>query len=116
MDPGGTTFNRGISLMSIATVDRKSTRLNSSHGSHLVCRLLLEKKKQDDGEHAVDPRPPSIPADYTSAHSARCNPARGLGGWLHARAPRAISFFFFFFNDSAPPDIYPLSLPGAFPI
>src|SRR2546429_7204543 len=27
-------------------VDRKSTRLNSSHGYNLVCRLLLEKKKQ----------------------------------------------------------------------
>ena len=25
--------------------DRKSTRLNSSHVSYLVCRLLLEKKK-----------------------------------------------------------------------
>src|SRR5579863_5703751 len=26
--------------------DRKSTRLNSSHPSNLVCRLLLEKKNQ----------------------------------------------------------------------
>src|SRR5213082_3891360 len=26
--------------------DRKSTRLNSSHLTHLVCRLLLEKKKK----------------------------------------------------------------------
>src|SRR3712207_8590257 len=26
--------------------DRKSTRLNSSHAQYLVCRLLLEKKKQ----------------------------------------------------------------------
>ena len=26
--------------------DRKSTRLNSSHLEHLVCRLLLEKKKK----------------------------------------------------------------------
>src|SRR5207249_11939738 len=26
--------------------DRKSTRLNSSHVSNLVCRLLLEKKKK----------------------------------------------------------------------
>src|ERR1043166_9422204 len=26
--------------------DRKSTRLNSSHVSNIVCRLLLEKKKQ----------------------------------------------------------------------
>src|SRR2546430_3122292 len=25
--------------------DRKSTRLNSSHSQNLVCRLLLEKKK-----------------------------------------------------------------------
>src|ERR1039458_4803869 len=28
-----------------AALDRKSTRLNSSHLGHLVCRLLLEKKK-----------------------------------------------------------------------
>src|SRR3712207_7063463 len=26
-------------------LDRKSTRLNSSHAKYLVCRLLLEKKK-----------------------------------------------------------------------
>src|SRR3712207_8932189 len=26
-------------------LDRKSTRLNSSHAQYLVCRLLLEKKK-----------------------------------------------------------------------
>src|SRR3546814_9983798 len=28
------------------SVDRKSTRLNSVTNAHLVCRLLLEKKKQ----------------------------------------------------------------------
>src|SRR3546814_10047145 len=28
-------------------VDRKSTRLNSVTNAHLVCRLLLEKKKRD---------------------------------------------------------------------
>src|SRR3546814_1861995 len=28
--------------------DRKSTRLNSVTNAHLVCRLLLEKKKQND--------------------------------------------------------------------
>src|SRR3989304_8606348 len=31
-------------LIEAIRLDRKSTRLNSSHG-HLVCRLLLEKKK-----------------------------------------------------------------------
>src|SRR3712207_8218869 len=28
-------------------LDRKSTRLNSSHRQYLVCRLLLEKKKTE---------------------------------------------------------------------
>src|SRR5438094_6127855 len=30
----------------LASADRKSTRLNSSHRTDLVCRLLLEKKKK----------------------------------------------------------------------
>src|SRR3712207_7920533 len=30
--------------------DRKSTRLNSSQRQYLVCRLLLEKKKENTGE------------------------------------------------------------------
>src|SRR5688500_19967961 len=33
-------------LHDIWAADRKSTRLNSSHLVNLVCRLLLEKKKQ----------------------------------------------------------------------
>src|ERR1035441_8278098 len=32
--------------------DRKSTRLNSSHLGHLVCRLLLEKKNKNNATHA----------------------------------------------------------------
>src|SRR2546422_1780058 len=32
----------------VAVRDRKSTRLNSSHGYNLVCRLLLEKKKKNE--------------------------------------------------------------------
>src|ERR1041385_8470898 len=46
--------------------DRKSTRLNSSSRLHLVCRLLLEKKKEQQdhyhlckhalgSQHSVDP-------------------------------------------------------------
>src|SRR5437762_8792002 len=31
--------------------DRKSTRLNSSHRCNLVCRLLLEKKKDRGAVH-----------------------------------------------------------------
>src|SRR3546814_6858032 len=31
--------------------DRKSTRLNSITNAHLVCRLLLEKKKHSNNDH-----------------------------------------------------------------
>src|SRR3712207_7113261 len=34
-------------------LDRKSTRLNSSHAHNLVCRLLLEKKKKIPSGHVV---------------------------------------------------------------
>src|SRR5216110_3855003 len=34
--------------------DRKSTRLNSSHVSYLVCRLLLEKKKKITSKKAKE--------------------------------------------------------------
>src|SRR5690625_6965000 len=35
-------------------VDRKSTRLNSSHVANLVCRLLLEKKKKNKKQNTID--------------------------------------------------------------
>src|SRR5690348_17445536 len=37
---------RRRSATSAGSTDRKSTRLNSKSPVHLVCRLLLEKKKQ----------------------------------------------------------------------
>src|SRR3546814_4656086 len=37
---------RNVSLAPASRLDRKSTRLNSITNAHLVCRLLLEKKKQ----------------------------------------------------------------------
>src|SRR3712207_7751983 len=41
-DPGPSP-PRGL----LRLLDRKSTRLNSSHAQYLVCRLLLEKKKKE---------------------------------------------------------------------
>src|SRR3989337_2055789 len=83
MDPGGTTFNRGISLMSIATVNRKSTRLNSSHGSHLVCRLLLEKKNKQR-KHT---RPPRLPALRHAQARTRARSAALVPFWRLLSAP-----------------------------
>src|SRR2546430_7872107 len=42
LDFGSSSFGNVLGV----TVDRKSTRLNSSHSQNLVCRLLLEKKKK----------------------------------------------------------------------
>src|SRR5579863_3111075 len=67
---------------------------------HLVCRLLLEKKKHDSKE------------------DRGCNPI----GWkaqvracgIHLEASR--NLYFFFFNDTATTEIYTLSLHDALPI
>src|SRR3712207_7386751 len=39
------SYNRTKNARRWVRRDRKSTRLNSSHAQYLVCRLLLEKKK-----------------------------------------------------------------------
>src|SRR3546814_1246078 len=43
---GGATGSAGTSSATGAARDRQSTRLNPVTNAHLVCRLLLEKKKQ----------------------------------------------------------------------
>src|SRR3954449_4979343 len=69
--------------------------------SHLVCRLLLEKKKtEDDGE-------PPGPLEHHPDASANEEDQRASSCYL---------VHFFFFNDTAPPEIYTLSLHDALPI
>src|SRR6478752_317368 len=82
--------------------DRKSTRLNSRSRLHLVCRLLLEKKKLR--AKVESSRAPTLfhlallRSNGTSAELA--NIARGS----------------FFFKDTATTEIYTLSLRDALPI
>src|SRR3546814_3621774 len=47
----------GAAQAHVATRDRKSTRLNSVTNAHLVCRLLLEKKKNKHATTAPIRRP-----------------------------------------------------------
>src|ERR1017187_8409048 len=70
---------------------------------YLVCRLLLEKKKKcvDRGRQRSPLGERSI--GQRGERRTGCDPAKGK-----------ISLSLFFFNDRAPPDIYPLSLPGPF--
>src|SRR5215203_4421007 len=64
---------------------------------YLVCRLLLEKKKTN----ATQPPP----------RPERAAPERGLWCTVQRRAAG-----YFFFNETAPPEIYTLSLHDALPI
>src|SRR4051795_9503780 len=71
--------------------------------SHLVCRLLLEKKKKIRHLSAGGTRWDIVAAPTKDR-------LRGIWG----AGPSDV--WFFFFNDTAPPEIYTLSLPAALPI
>src|SRR2546430_3035819 len=64
--PGGPSRCEAVDAVSLhglrgqTASDRKSTRLNSSHSQNLVCRLLLEKKKQTNT--STSPPRPGHPA------------------------------------------------------
>src|SRR3546814_4945581 len=52
--PPGIVWNRKQAVEAlIDRLDRKSTRLNPVTNAHLVCRLLLEKKKTDTTTHTI---------------------------------------------------------------
>src|ERR1039458_6562525 len=84
---------------------------------HLVCRLLLEKKKKQIRENRR-----GLSSCVLALKIARCA-AEASAGTLNAHLHRLVAgishlswFFFFFFNDGAPPEIYPFPLPAPFPI
>src|SRR3989337_1944982 len=96
-------------------LDRKSTRLNSSHGSISYAVFCL--KKQEKSDTIATPEPEPIDSRPSTRKPSRDGPlclatplSNGAG---HSPAsPRA---FFFFFNDPATTEISPLPLPAAFP-
>src|SRR3989337_410177 len=79
---------------------------------HLVCRLLLEKKKEDDAglDHTVIAVPlPPVDNELTSFKDVTDMPKK-------IKDEIKYFFDFFFFNDPATPEIYTLSLRDALPI
>src|ERR1017187_10102756 len=68
---------------------------------YLVCRLLLEKKK--------------VIMESSQSHNT-LSPFRYNREDKAQRGEHGMGSNFFFFNDAAPPEIYPLSLPAALPI
>src|ERR1022692_2670487 len=100
----------------LALVDRKSTRLNSSH---LVISYAVFCLKKKINENVVLSMDPALVLEFDvlrrQARAARAQ-------LFHRRRlplyrSRDISLFlFFFFNDTATTEIYPLSLHDALPI
>src|SRR5271169_2528061 len=95
--------------------DRKSTRLNSSHGSISYAVFCLKKKK---------PGAICSSRTYTNSTTASAAPRRSITR-LPVRARRCCRCrrrrsrrcsAFFFFNDTATTEIYTLSLHDALPI
>src|SRR3954462_7871728 len=84
---------------------------------NLVCRLLLEKKKiLRSGRKRT-----GLDSLHTRRSDAcRCDASVHAYDVLPSPQRRSADFsvvsFFFFFNDTAPPEIYPLSLHDALPI
>src|SRR3989337_997719 len=95
--------------------DRKSTRLNSSHGSISYAVFCLKKKTKNRSRRRIR---------LTHSQDHPCNITTPLSPpsvrYVATPAPRATTtdspFFFFFFNDTATTEIYTLSLHDALPI
>src|SRR6266536_3567082 len=87
--------------------DRKSTRLNSSHERTSYAVFGLKKKKgADDITGVLGQRIQVMQMGPRHLLSAKADPS-------HAPLYRPV---FFFFNDTAPTEIYTLSLHDALPI
>src|SRR3989337_803005 len=96
--------------------DRKSTRLNSSHGSISYAVFCLKKKKK-----RLNYSPGSI--SYAVCWLAKTRTYLTRRSILSTAAYATVSLtvaqhcaFFFFFNDTATTEIYTLSLHDALPI
>src|SRR6202022_730939 len=107
-------FDHGVILR--VELDRKSTRLNSSHANISYAVFCLKKKNQKYQRATAITRQCVYGAASSRALSSRVlSRSRGLDAVRPrcARAPRCLVFFF---NDTATPEIYPLSLHDALPI
>src|SRR3989337_1347024 len=99
-----------------SALDRKSTRLNSSHGSTSYAVFCLKKKKPTSGPRARRPAPLAPDALVQLGPAAPAPSPRGGREQGAAAGERPGSSGFFFFNDTATTEIYTLSLHDALPI
>src|SRR6202521_3770780 len=101
--------------MAASSLDRKSTRLNSSHLRISYAVFCLKKKtKSDSTDPDVAARDTSWSPGNTDdgALVATCEWLRQLCGCGRVCF---VGLFFFFLNKRGPPEISPFPLPAPFP-
>src|SRR5215470_5452644 len=103
--------------MSASRPDRKSTRLNSSHGSISYAVFCLKKKKtmyhnKKDGK-IVDI---TLESRCALTPDGKSHAGMGVSAAYYDLACILDIFKIFFFNDTATTEIYTLSLHDALPI
>src|SRR3989337_1275151 len=98
------------------SLDRKSTRLNSSHGSISYAVFCLKKKKTHErAQPRRLPSPPSRDSRHVPLSHRRRSAARRRRT-VRGQTRLVVAVCFFFFNDTATTEIYTLSLHDALPI
>src|SRR3989337_1218210 len=96
--------------------DRKSTRLNSSHGSISYAVFCLKKKKLGSNVPVVEMMDTILPWEDTDLRRAPTPCVLGREAPSGLRSEKGLLYVFFFFNNPAPPEFSPLPLPAALPI
>src|SRR2546422_959882 len=119
MRNGGGAINAGDDCQVVARAhpairpgDRKSTRLNSSHGYISYAVFCLKKKKKNQQRVLRVKTQPHVVL-MRLVHTWRAAFLSDLCGFM---LRNAYLFLFFFFNDTATTEIYTLSLHDALPI
>src|SRR6185503_8408598 len=98
-------------------LDRKSTRLNSSHGYISYAVFCLKKKKRNHVLKAFDEKKNQPAVIRTIGHASLVNFKHSNHSVLRNNdTDTKLHCFFFFFNDTATTEIYTLSLHDALPI
>src|SRR4030067_70204 len=99
--------------MDRGSLDRKSTRLNSSHGYISYAVFCLKKKRQARRSDSYSSDDGKVPAHTTAARERLPRRAPVFSPSINDLLSRTHSFFF---NDTATTEIYTLSLHDALPI
>src|SRR3954463_14568535 len=100
----------------VLMLDRKSTRLNSSHTIISYAVFCLKKKKNKINDRKAREPPTEVDARATTTLHVMLLGRDRVGPRLHHVPLFLLSGFFFFFKGARPPRNPPLSPPRPLPV